>query len=337
MSRHPIYVCPHDEAALAVEPKGLRCPKCGRGFPIKEQIALLDIVQSHERLAFDAPARSSNKLDIAQLAAARGKAETFLDVAQIPFLKDAVVLDLGCGFGELTCGLISSDRVQDSHVYAVDHSIESMRTLSRSAAPANRNEVHLSVQDAAALCFPPMSFDVVLASALLHHVLDYSTMLKRVQTMLKPGAKAVFSEPFCYGYLIPIMFLKLAIMELGIDADQLNQPEFGLCTFVIQNLADRVQHEGDVEFLKGLTDKHLFRKDQLAEVSYAAGFTEVTFRPYEPDAFYEGWARHLLSSYGVQHPGLVTKVDSYYKSFLSLVGPARPGIMSHFEYVVLKR
>jgi ubiquinone/menaquinone biosynthesis C-methylase UbiE len=334
---HPIYVCPLDETALIVGPKSLQCPKCDQRFSIEEDIAVLDVVQSQDRHAFDPTARSTGRLDAEQLAEARKKAKSFLDAAHISRLEEAVILDLGCGFGELSCGLISSDQVTTSHVYAVDHSLESMRVLSRSAAAANRNEVHLSIQDAAALCFPPASFDLVLGSALLHHILDYRSLLNKVSTILKPGGKAVFTEPFCYGYLIPIVFLKMAVEELHINAKRLSQPEFGMCGFIIQDIADRVQHEDDSEFLKRLTDKHLFREDRVAAVCYAAGFTEVTFHNYEGASFYGEWMRHFLSVYGIQHPELVAKADGYYKVFRSIVGPALPNVTSHFKYIVLTR
>jgi ubiquinone/menaquinone biosynthesis C-methylase UbiE len=334
---HPIYVCPHDETALTAGPASLQCPKCDRSYSIKENIARLDVVQSEERLAFDPPARSGGRLDAGQLAASRGKAKSFLDAARIERLHEAVILDLGCGLGELSCGLISSDQVTSSHVYAVDHSIESMRVLSRSAVAANRNEVHLSMQDAAALCFAPASFDLVLGSALLHHILDYGSLLNKVRTILKPGGKAVFAEPFCYGYLIPIVFLKMAVEELHIDAKRLKLPEFGTCAFIIQNIAERVQHEDDSEFLKQLTDKHLFREDRFAEVSYAAGFTEVAFHNYADASFYDDWARHLLFVHGIQDPKLVAKVDEYYKVYRSVVGQALPNLTSHFKYIALTR
>lgn len=284
---HPIYTCPHDEARLTQWQNALQCPKCNQRFCVEEGIALLDVVQNQERLVFDPSARSTGRLKSEQLAAAQKKAESFLDVAQIKALREAVILDLGCGFGELTCGLVSSQYVSGSHVYAVDHSIDSLRVLSRSAVPANHNAIHLSAQDASALSFPPASFDRVLGSALLHHILDYRSLLRKIYAVLKPGGKAVFSEPFCYGYLIPIVFIKMAIEELRIDPKRLKASEFGMCNFIVQDISDRLQHEDDPEFLKQLTDKHLFRKERFATVSYEAGFQAVTFHRFEGAPFYE--------------------------------------------------
>jgi SAM-dependent methyltransferase len=144
--------------------------------------------------------------------------------------------------------LVSSQYVSDSHVYGVDHSVDSLRVLSRSAMLANHNAIHLSAQDASALSFPPASFDLVLGSALLHHILDYLSLLRKIHAVLKPGGKAVFSEPFCYGYLIPIVFVKMAIEELRIDPKRLKAPEFGACSFIVQDIWDRVQHEDDLVF-----------------------------------------------------------------------------------------
>jgi ubiquinone/menaquinone biosynthesis C-methylase UbiE len=334
---HPIYICPHDESALTVGQNTLHCVQCNQRFCVEDGIAVLDVVQSQERFAFDRSARSTRRLGSGQLAGARKKAESFLDVAQIKTLREAVILDLGCGFGELTCGLVSSQYVARSHVYSVDHSIDSLRVLLRSAVPENLNELHLSAQDACALSFPPATFDLVLGSALLHHILDYRSLLKRVHGILKPSGKAVFSEPFSYGYLIPIVLIKIALAELGIDAKRLKKSEFGMCDFIVQDISDRVQHEDDSEFLRQLTDKHLFRRERLAAVCYEAGFKSVTFQRCEDASFYEHWAPDLLFVYGIHNPELASKVDWYYEIFKSVVGVALPDLASHFEYIVLMR
>ena len=75
---HPIYVCPHDGAALSVGPTALHCPGCGQTFPMEDGIALLDVIQNQDRGAFDPSARSSVRLTAEQLSAAPRKAEALL-------------------------------------------------------------------------------------------------------------------------------------------------------------------------------------------------------------------------------------------------------------------
>lgn len=334
---HPIYVCPYDETALAVGAASLRCPTCGKAFPVEDGIALLDVVQNEDRAAFDPSARSSVRLTAGQLSAAAGKVQALFDAARISGFDEAVILDLGCGFGDLSCGLVAGSQVRNSQVYAVDHSIESMRVLSRSAAPANGNTLHLSIQDAAALCFPAASFNLVVASAVLHHVLDYRSLLSRVAAILRPGGMAVFVEPFCYGYLFPVLFLRMAVAELRIDSRRLQEPEFGMCQFLMENIAARIRHEDDLEYLKGLTDKHLFREDRLAAASYSVGFTKVQFQNYAQPLFYDDWLHHLLSVYQIQNRELADKADGYYQIFRSMFGLAVPNLTSHFKYIILTR
>jgi 2-polyprenyl-3-methyl-5-hydroxy-6-metoxy-1,4-benzoquinol methylase len=331
----PFYVCPSDRAPLAVYAGSARCPVCGSSYPFQEGIALLDSVRRRDRQYFDESASGIRALTPEQRTAGERKATTLLGHAEIGQLHKATVLDLGCGFGDLTYGLASIGVLKDSDFYAVDHSVESLRVLSASVFPSNGNRVHLSTQDASALCFPENNFDLIVGSAILHHVLDYRSLLDTILRFLKPGGKAVFAEPFVYGYLLPSLMLAIAVDHLKLSPKDLERPEFGMCRFILEDVSLRIQHENDLSALDDLADKHLFRETGLMETASSVGFSRISFADYEPPEFYRGFMRHLMSISNITHSGLVSTAARSYDICQNMLGNKFPGLFSHFKYIVL--
>jgi ubiquinone/menaquinone biosynthesis C-methylase UbiE len=156
----------------------------------------LDCVRRTDRGSFDASASKVPALNAEQNEAAVKKARTFLEHAGIQTLSSAAILDVGCGFGDLTYGLSCCAAVTDCDIYAVGHSVNSLRVLQRSLSASTVNRIHLSTQDASKLCFPHECFGFIVGSAVLHHILDYPSFLKTIYGLLRPSGKAVFAEPF---------------------------------------------------------------------------------------------------------------------------------------------
>jgi SAM-dependent methyltransferase len=101
------------------------------------------------------------------------------------------VCDYGCGWGIWSaffaqCGaLVYSFDISDAHA-----------ALTRRAARVNRVGERVFAQVAAGewLPFPDDFFDFVIGNAVLHHV-DIALAAPEIYRVLKPGARAVFSEP----------------------------------------------------------------------------------------------------------------------------------------------
>jgi trans-aconitate 2-methyltransferase len=97
---------------------------------------------------------------------------------------DEVVLDAGCGSGELTAELAA--RVPDGRVFAVDGSPR-MAELARERL-GDRATVWVS--DLLELEVPE-PVDVVFSAATFHWIADHDTLFRRLHAALKPGGRLV--------------------------------------------------------------------------------------------------------------------------------------------------
>jgi ubiquinone/menaquinone biosynthesis C-methylase UbiE len=168
---------------------------------------MLDVMNRPDRAAFDEQVLTNPiPLDLE-------KAPRLLAAANAGAFRNANILDVGCGLGDLTYGLAQASTISQSDIYAFDHSLESLRQAAAVHNPRNGNRIHFSAQDAMHLFFADGFFDLVAGSAVLHHFLDYPGFLREAARVLKPGATAVFAEPFFDGYFWPALFLKNALEE----------------------------------------------------------------------------------------------------------------------------
>lgn len=325
-----LYTCPLHQQPLTSDGRSARCPMCEEPYPIEHDIWLLDVVRRGDRTAFD------EQVQVAPIPLDLSKAEYHLKAAGVRRFERVAILDVGCGLGDMTASLAASERIRFSDIYAFDHSIESLRIALANTPPvSNGNQIHFSAQDAARLFFADESFDFIAGSAVLHHITDYVTFMRQIFRLLKPGCRAVFSEPFLGGYLWPSFFLQVAANELGLSS--LDAEEFGMGGFILQDTTYRVRHARDLPALDGLTDKHYFRDEVFATECYDIGFRKVSFQNAEPDEFYHNWMEHFLNVYRVRHAALRERAIALYAQLSNYLGPSLPEIVPHFKYIVLEK
>jgi ubiquinone/menaquinone biosynthesis C-methylase UbiE len=324
-----IYTCPEHHATLTRSGSLARCSVCAKPYSIDNDIWILDSVCRTERTAFDEQVENDPvPLDLS-------KGERHLAEAGIEHLERASILDVGCGLGDLTYGLAISKRLKDCDIYAFDHSLASVRRAAAVTRPENGNRAHFSTQDAAALFFPEAHFDLVAGAAILHHVLDYRGLLREVFRLLRPGGKAVFSEPFLDGYFWVCFLLQCAVRDLGLK--KLDAPQFGLCRSILDNTAERVRNAGNPTVLDKLTDKHFFTVEGLSTAALDLGFRGISFANYNEPRFYDHWMAHFLDIYGITDAPLRKRAIQLYAELQDYSGPALPSLVSHFKFIVLKK
>ncbi|HSW58159.1 MAG TPA: class I SAM-dependent methyltransferase [Dehalococcoidales bacterium] len=107
-------------------------------------------------------------------------------LALLPEVKEARVLDLGCGAGELCRRLI---KLGARSVIGVDIS-QNMLDLAAQDAPAGISFLKQPMED---LQFPPSSFDLVVSSLAFHYVADLQALFHNIHVWLKPGGVFLFS------------------------------------------------------------------------------------------------------------------------------------------------
>jgi ubiquinone/menaquinone biosynthesis C-methylase UbiE len=330
LQRPPYYCCPNDHTRLLEN----RCPTCNRRFEVSEGILFLDAVQRSDRAAFDERNVTVEALNSEQKTAGIHKAGTMLAAAKAGGLHKLAVLDLGCGNGDLTFGL--SQKLTNSDIYATDHSIDSLRVLLRSV-PSSTNRLHVSTMDASDLCFPDASLDLVLGSAVLHHITDWQGVFKSVYRILKPEGTAVFTEPFWTGYFWVATLLAVAVENMGLTPEDLQDSKYGLAAFIVRDIAFRTKKRDNREALDNMTDKHLFQAESISALCNRLGFRSVSFLDYCPPEYYSGFMASFLDEYRIQEPILRGLAIRNYRVLAEMAGEKLAEIACHFKYIVVTK
>lgn len=101
--------------------------------------------------------------------------------------KGTLVLEIGCGTGEMSKRLSSSG----ASIIATDVAPELIRFAKDTIKHRNLN---FQVADATKLPFPDNYFDVVLGRSILHHV-NLAQCVTEIKRVLKVSGRFIFSEP----------------------------------------------------------------------------------------------------------------------------------------------
>jgi 2-polyprenyl-3-methyl-5-hydroxy-6-metoxy-1,4-benzoquinol methylase len=120
-------------------------------------------------------------------------AEKTLDQICCDLDANAKVLDLGCGTGYLFLRFLR----RGFDVTGLDLSNEMIQVLRKSVSESEKSRAHLTVGDVEEFLERNQeNFDLVVFSAVLHHLFDYDMVLKKTCQRLKAGTKImIFFEP----------------------------------------------------------------------------------------------------------------------------------------------
>ncbi len=120
-------------------------------------------------------------------------AEKTLDQTCCDLKANAKILDLGCGTGYLFLRFLQ----RGFDVTGLDLSNEMIQVLQNSISESEKNRAHLIVGDVEGFFESKQEeFDLVVFSAVLHHLFDYEMVLKKACQRLKAGIKLlIFFEP----------------------------------------------------------------------------------------------------------------------------------------------
>jgi SAM-dependent methyltransferase len=142
-----------------------------------------------------------------------------------------VVLDYGCGPGYLTKYLFDHGAV---HVTGIDVSEGEIAQARASASDDGFGERStFLVADAHATGLPDDSFDLIVGDSILHH-LDLRVALEEIRRVLRPGGRAVFSEPLWHN---PLLRLGRALTPTARTADEhpLTADDWALCASIFES------------------------------------------------------------------------------------------------------
>ncbi len=103
------------------------------------------------------------------------------------------VLDMGCGDGWLSIILAK----RGGSIAGYDISAGAIETAKqRAVANDVAKSTEFKVASAYDTGYPDNYFDIAIGQAILHHLGDKRQLARELKRVLKPGAKAVFCEPF---------------------------------------------------------------------------------------------------------------------------------------------
>ncbi|HXZ49388.1 MAG TPA: class I SAM-dependent methyltransferase [Usitatibacter sp.] len=181
-----------------------------------------------------------------------------------------VILDVGSGSGNSVIPLL--DLYPRAFVVATDISPSLLAILRDflEARPQYRARCGLVCMDANNDRFRPRAFDLAVGAAILHHILDPARVLHACASALRPGARALFLEPFETGHGV----LRIAYRRILAEAARRREkgPGFDMLRRMVADHEARLRDRSDPLVAK-LDDKWFFTR---AWFEKAAGGPEWT-------------------------------------------------------------
>ena len=330
------YFCNRHGCALEFADNMLNCSIGLHSYPVENSaIPLLDEIQSSESVAFDAQNANISILSREEILVNGTIASKFLKNFNCNLNDRLNILDVACGKGEFSI-YMASEVLTNSNFYCFDHSYSSLQILSNTSSSKGLKNIHVSLQDINQLNFRPQFFDYIYGNAVLHHFLNWRECLSSLLTFLKPGGQMIFSEPFAPGYLMLVNILTMALKRLNLASSELNNPEFGLLSFIMNDIYSRCNLREDANYLNTLIDKHLFTEEDFYSFSVDNNVSP-TFSSYENDIFYENFMSLFLSSYNIKQQDLCDIAQELYASIYQSLRASYPSFYPHFQIISLRK
>jgi ubiquinone/menaquinone biosynthesis C-methylase UbiE len=244
-------------------------------------------------------------------------------------LSELSILDVACGAGWVTAGLMSHPNVNRCRFHAFDISPDGLEMLgSFVRGQPTTNRLEMSVQNADSMVFEDSTFDFVIGSSVLHHFDDVPAFLCKCRSALTSGGVATFGEPFALGYGIGSATLMIAQKQLGTSYNRIRD--------LYSDLLLRVT--GPPEAKSRLVDKHLFFQSTFITMARRAGFSEIEFVPFASREFYrESFIDQLMEEYGVHDMALSRAAKEIYRILFDLFDADTYGhSVAEFNHIVLR-
>lgn len=127
------------------------------------------------------------------------------------------------------------------------------------------------------------TFDLVVGSSILHHLIEPQEVLKRVHTVLKPGGVALFFEPFEKGHAVVALAFR-HILRISRSGRPLDSRVEKALEDMLLDWSVRVGRDKSAEFYNYIDDKWLFTENFLNEIGSSIGFDPLLMMKRSGDA-----------------------------------------------------
>lgn len=273
-------ICNCAAGSLPTAVAGRVCDQCGRSVSVHDGIFVFVPLESASNVLEKADYDETHGVDIAT-----SRSLTNLYMKHIPddLGTDLDVVEIGSGTGLLTASLGDQSRVGQS--VALDISLAFLRTARKRLEQHSTDpeKTVLACADLNDLPFGEGAFDVVVGNSILHHILDYRTLLSRLRYILRDGGVALFSEPCQQGKSLVAFFLSLMVQHDRRSSNQvLREDERKRIEGAVSVLMRERDVAGRPELKAAKEDKHIFMTSELAKMAGELGYAGFQSRNTSP-------------------------------------------------------
>jgi SAM-dependent methyltransferase len=224
---------------------------------------------------------------------------------------DAIV-EFGCGFGNSTLPLL--DLFPRAHVVATDISPNLLAILNRLLAARGLSERCVAVaMDAQKDYVRPESADLVVGSAILHHLVEPAPFVAQAMRLLRPGGAAIFFEPFEGGHAVFRLMCQEIVREAGRRDD--NSPAVRLARWVVTGFAPQIFREA-LPGWQSRNDKWMFPRSVIDDMARNAGATLTVYPLHESEGQFRQQFTYMMQSHRGDDPaGVPSWMDEIFDRY----------------------
>lgn len=204
------------------------------------------------------------------------------------------ILDIGAGAGDNST-FPCAELFNNAQIVATDLSPNLLLLLKKGAEQRKiLDRTTIICVDAMENIFHPNSFDMVIGSAILHHLIEPMDALNAAHRVLRPGGVALFFEPFELGYsLICGIFDRIA-SEADLREYKMEQKTLDFFRMFANDVRRRLGRDKSAPLYREIDDKWLFSRAYFIEAAAKAGFSSVVIESIHAP---EGQLRMLCESF----------------------------------------
>lgn len=205
---------------------------------------------------------------------------------------DAIV-EFGCGFGNSTLPLL--DLFPRAHVVATDISPNLLAILNRLLAARGLTGRCVAVaMDAQKDYVRAESADLVVGSAILHHLVEPAPFVEQAMRILRPGGAAIFFEPFEGGYAILRLICQEIVREAARHGDG---PTVDLARRVAIGLAPQIFRDA-LPGWHDRNDKWMFPRAVIDDMARKVGATLTIYPVHDNNGQFRRQFTYMMQAYG---------------------------------------
>lgn len=204
-----IYCCPKCGGDLTFKNESFNCLRCRQTYLVLDGIPSLFEPNNWDSSKEDTTSKSKafyetipfpgyDKIDSVGGLIDKAKRGLFAKLLneQIPF--DSLILECGCGTGQLTNFLSISNRT----IIGTDMSMNSLKLANEFKEANYLKRAHFSQMNLFRPCFKPQSFDLVISNGVLHHTSDPFLGFRSIVNLVKPNGYIIIGLYHKYGRLV---------------------------------------------------------------------------------------------------------------------------------------